>query len=512
MNGKAERATTDITALGPVTGDTSAVESVNREPPEANDHLMGQVSKGLGWSVVNTVVSRLGSLVAGIALARILEPRDYGTFAVALVVLVALLSMNELGVSLAIVRWPGNVASIAPTVATLALVSSGFLYLLTFAAAPAIASALSSPESTNMIRLLAVCVLVDAVSAVSAGQITREFMQRRRLMIDVSGFIVGTILTILLAILGYGGWSLLWGFVATNVVTGVMAIVLAPKWYGYGFDRREARELLEFGIPLAGSSAVLYLLMNLDYIVVGRLLDPTALGLYLLAFNICSWPVNLVSTAIRRVTVAGFSRFAERDGSIGDGFVTPASLVVALTLPMAVALIVFTEPLITTVYGVKWIGAVAALRFLAVLAVARVMIELVYDFLVAVNRNRANLLLQCIWLVATAPALVFGAKLLGIEGVALGHASVALLILGPAAMWTLRRCGVPLRPLLRSVARPLTGAVAMAAAALLTLRFVEGEWQELLVGSAVAGAVYLGVVWPMARKTLRALTDWQSVD
>ena len=44
----------------------------------------------------------------------------YGVYAVALVALNALLSMNELGVSLAIVRRTGDVSRIAPTVKTLA--------------------------------------------------------------------------------------------------------------------------------------------------------------------------------------------------------------------------------------------------------------------------------------------------------------------------------------------------------------------------------------------------------
>ena len=65
----------------------------------------------------------------GIVLARLLVPEDYGVYAVALVALNGLLSMNELGVSLAIVRRPGDVSRIAPTVKTLALGSSLVLWL-----------------------------------------------------------------------------------------------------------------------------------------------------------------------------------------------------------------------------------------------------------------------------------------------------------------------------------------------------------------------------------------------
>src|SRR5215469_10439011 len=86
--------------------------------------LGGLASRALGWSFFNTAFSRLGTLGIGIVLARLLGPHAFGTYAVALVALIAVLSFNELGVSLAIVRWPGDPAEITPTVTTISIVSS----------------------------------------------------------------------------------------------------------------------------------------------------------------------------------------------------------------------------------------------------------------------------------------------------------------------------------------------------------------------------------------------------
>ena len=81
-------------------------------------------SAALGWSLLNTGVAKLGTLGIGIVLARVLGPDSYGTFAVAMVALLAVLTFNELGVSLAIVRWPGDPARIAPTVTTISVLGS----------------------------------------------------------------------------------------------------------------------------------------------------------------------------------------------------------------------------------------------------------------------------------------------------------------------------------------------------------------------------------------------------
>src|SRR5262249_53330556 len=111
------------------------------EPAVAEPSLGRRTSRALLLSFLNNVVGRVGSSLTAIVLARLLVPADYGVYAVALVALSALLSLNELGVSLAVVRWPGSVDRIAPTVATLSLASSAALYAGCYVAAPAVCAA-----------------------------------------------------------------------------------------------------------------------------------------------------------------------------------------------------------------------------------------------------------------------------------------------------------------------------------------------------------------------------------
>src|SRR6478609_7789082 len=113
--------------------------------------LGGVASRALSWSFVNTAVSRFGTLAIGIVLARVLGPEAFGTFAVATVALVAILSFNELGVSLAIVRWQGDPKEIAATVTTISVVSSVLLTTAGYFAAPSFASAMGDPSATEVV-------------------------------------------------------------------------------------------------------------------------------------------------------------------------------------------------------------------------------------------------------------------------------------------------------------------------------------------------------------------------
>ncbi len=468
--------------------------------PDNSETLESSIKRGAVWSLLNNATSRLASIASGIILARLLVPEDYGVFAVALIVLSALLSINELGVSVAIVRWESGVDRIAPTVTTLSIVSSIVLYALCFASAPSIAQILNAPDATGVIRVLSLAVLFDGAASVSAAFITRAFEQRKRMVIDLTGFSVGTSLSIVLAFAGFGGWAIALGFLATSIVASALNIMWTPIRVLPGFDRQAARELLAFGLPLAGSSFLLFALLNLDYIVVGSQLDTERLGLYLLAFNLAAWPISLVSVAVRRVSLAGFSRVAGDEAVAGASFSRALGAILVITLPMCVLLACYAAPLIDVLYGDKWSAAAPIVSWLCVLAGVRLVAELGYDYLVALGRTRSNLLVQFIWVAALIPALLIGATLDGTTGVAIGHAFVGTVVVLPILILMLTRCSVSLREMLRSAALPLLGSVAIAVTALGVNHLELSSFATVLAGGVVGLVVYAVIVAPMRKR------------
>ncbi len=162
--------------------------------------------------------------------------------------------------------------------------------------APSIAGAIGAPESTAVIRVLAVGVLIDGISSIPGALMTRAFHQRRRAVADLVALVPSSVVSIVLATQGHGAMSLAYGSLAGNLTATALVLVLAPARPLPGWHRDDAVALLRVGLPLAGTSLVLLATMNVDYVVVGRQLGTTALGLYLLAFNLSSWPSNLLST------------------------------------------------------------------------------------------------------------------------------------------------------------------------------------------------------------------------
>lgn len=469
----------------------------------ASPPLGNRVRRGLIISLANTLVGRAGTFLVGLILARLLAPDDYGLFAIGLVVLNGLLSINELGVSLAIVRWPGDPRLIAPTVTTLALAGSTALFLVTWFAAPDLASLLGAPDALWIIRGLAIGVIFDGLTAVPAAGLTREFAQGRRMLLDLVTFGVINSVTVILALAGFGAWSLVVGRLIGGLIGTIAFLLFGTVRCWPGWNREHAGRLLAFGAPLAGTSLLVFAMANLDLGLVGAVLGPTELGFYLLAANLANWPVNLISSTVRRVSFAGFARLGDGATGRGGAFVTSLPLVLAAVLPMCIGLSILAEPVVTVLYGEQWRPAAAALRFLALLAGAKVVVDLCYDFLAADARGHWTLGIQFGWLALYFPALLLATQNWGIGGAAAANAGVAWLVAVPAFLVAVIRRGASSHELGAGLVRPLVGATALFVVVFLIQLWVHTALEVLLLTVPAGALTYLAIVWPLVHRVSR---------
>ena len=134
------------------------------------------------------------------------------------------------------------------------------------------------------------------------------------------------------------------------------------------------------------------LVLNVDYVIVGHVLGAEKLGLYVLAFNISGWPINIFGAVIRSVSLPAFSRL-RLDGP-GDGVrvrAAPCGSSASITIPVCFIIGALAHPAVVAIYGERWEPAAAALVGLSVLGAARILIELCGDFLVTLGRHAAAL-------------------------------------------------------------------------------------------------------------------------
>jgi PST family polysaccharide transporter len=423
-----------------------------------------RASRAFGWSFGNTVFSRLGTLAIGVALARVLGPQEFGIFAIATVTLLAILSFNELGVSLAVIRWRDEPVTIAPTINTVSVASSAVLTALVIIGAPQISTMLGDVRATPVVQVMAISILLNGLVATSAAVLQREFMQKQRTAADQVNTWLGAGLSLFFAFLGWGAMSLAIGRLIASIVFGIMLIRWSPVPYRFGWDSAIAGRLFRFGLPLAASSIVVFASGYADQIIVGSMAGAQALGFYVLAFNLASWPVSIFSQPLRAVAPAAFSALKSEPERMSRNFARVLAILSCVAVPACLAISGAAQPVVGFVYGTAWQQAADALLWMAAFAVLRIWFELAYDYLVVQGSSGVLLLIQICSVAAALPLMLIAVRNHGQEGVAAVQFFVGLVLIAPLYLVSLHRIGVRVRSVLTSVLWPsAAGAVVWVA-------------------------------------------------
>lgn len=456
------------------------------------------IRQGLAWSAVNAIVLRLGTVGVGIFLARLLSPEQFGVFAIALTVQAVLMTLADFGLSTDLIRSPDHRKK-APTVATLGLITGASLTAIMVSSAQGTAELLGSPDAGPVIAVMSLTLLLAGFGVVPYATLQRNFLQKRLFLISLADFLLGTFVTVLLIINGWGVMALAVSRVVAQLASLVLQFVLAGERPRFGFNRDLVPQVLAFGLPVAGANMLSWLLLNTDNVVVSHIAGPAALGFYFLAFNISNWPMSAIGQVVRSVALPAFSRTSSsRDRILADAMAPTW----ALTLLAGMMLGLLAAPVIEIVYGQKWLAAAPVLAILGIFGALRTIFDMSAAFLLANGHSTKVFVVQALWIIFLVPLLLLATHRAGTIGTALAHLAISVVVVAPAYCWALSSAGANLRLLWDAFWPPVAAALPAALATYLATSALSEPIMRLLAGGLAGGAVYLVLIGAWLRKRI----------
>lgn len=475
-------------------GRTSVPAQLPRElhssPTSAAD-LGSAVKRGAVWTAGSNILLRLGNIVVMAVVARIVSPNEFGIFTLAVTVHAVVVSFAELGTASAIARSDLKLDRIAPTVVFVSSATSLLMAIPIFVFSSDIASLLGSAEAGPSLQILALGVALIGPLAVPGALLLRDFRQNVIFWATAIAFIPGSASLVLLALQGAGPEAFAWSRIVSQVVTGIVLVWATGRPILPRLDLRVLKPLLAFGLPLAGANLLSQVLLNADYIFVGRMIGATALGVYFLAFNIAMWPTAVIGSMLNGLVLPAISVVRRDGGDVAEAVRVGLRTVALVAFPIAAFLGTFSGPLVQIIYGHAWDSAAPVVSVLALYGAVSVVGLFLSNVLIATGRTAVLLGVQVCALIALIAGLPVGIVLGGIEGAATAHVLVIVAVTSPAYIVALRRAtGIGLVPLLGALARPaLTSLVTASLALVGTLAVADPLW-KILVGGTLGAVIY----------------------
>jgi lipopolysaccharide exporter len=402
-----------------------------------------KVIRGIPWTLLSSVSSRLITVLTVLALARLLVPADFGIVALAMIAVHLFNVLGTFGFNSVLVVRQDLDARGKGTILTLMLVSGALVALVLAALSPVAADLFDEPRLTGVLAALSTTVFLAGFVWFYETLLQRELEFRRRFISMLIQSLVYAGMAISLAALGAGVWSLVVGQIAGVAAFGVALFSLAPYRVRPAFDAGEAREalLVGRGFVLHGSLAIVE--QNVDYITVGRILGATQLGFYSLAYRIGELPYLAIADPVARVTFPGFARMRHRGEDVGMPFLSALRSVALVTCPLGIFVSAAADPFTAALFGDKWLTMIGPLSVLGLWAAVRPVQATIGWLLNSIGEAWVMAWSSILVFLPLVPGLVVAAELGGITAVAwvmLADILLSVVILG---LLVQRRGGVP---------------------------------------------------------------------
>ncbi len=397
----------------------------------------GQFIRNVGWLGSAELVNRIFRLGTTVTLARMFSPQDYGLMAVVYTVFdFATVFTLRGGIGARIIQADEHrVKSICDTSYWLNWILCGSIFIIQCIAAFPIAKFYGNNQLILQLCTSALIYLMMPLFIVHGALIERENRLKVTAIANATQSILSNIMTVILAILGMGVWSIVWPMVLT---TPVLIII---NWMNHSwrppksFSLEQWQEITNFGKNLLLVEFLNKLRGNLDYLIIGKFLGVKALGIYYFAFNAgLGISMNVINTFMSALfphicAVRGdYKEFKQRYFSS----LKKISLVVIPLILLQSVLAPFYVPI---VFGQKWIPAIPILILICLSVIPRIFNWASSLLLNALDKTHITLYLNIVFTVIFAISILVAVKW-GIFWVAVAVLISHLLVLPGFTIWT----------------------------------------------------------------------------
>ena len=501
-----ERASADA-PQGPVAdrNDDSLLMTVKAEP---FDGVIGageqKAFSAIGWAALGNWGSQVASLAFFFLLTHLLAPGDIGLFALAMVVQAFLGAFVDQAMGEVVVQRPSPSYSDLDTAFWLDSGLSALLVSITVFGAGYVAAAMHQPQLENIIRGLCLAVMIGTVGNVPLALLQRRLDFKRVARLTLVSQIVGGSLAVLLALAGWGVWSL----VANQMFETATKTVLA-WWYagwcpGLRVNRQSVRSLSSYWIHTIGFRLFFFARANVDRLIIGIVLGPISLGYYATAVRIIRMVLDTFCEGVSKAVLAIMSRMQSDREGLERGFEQLLRLTLLATLPVLAGLAIIGPELMPKVFGTRWNPSGQLLPVLCVGGIGMIVMHLSGVALRAVGRPQLNLLVFATGTVLDVALLL----VLLPSGLTVALSAVAtrsLLFVPISTLLISGIIGISPAVAARGFVPGIVACASVAGALLLIRAGLDGQAHESvrLAGSLMAAAsIYLGMLVLFARREL----------
>lgn len=455
-------------------------------------NLKKQTFSGVRW----TTFSSLGRATLQIAqvaiLARFLEPTDFGLVAIVFSVLAMLQIFSDAGVSNAIIHYQDISQNQLSSLYWLNVIASFILALLLSFVSPLLSAWYHEPEIKQLLHIAALAMVITAL-----GQQIRVLAQKRLLFSDLAkvellAAFFGFIVTVSLASLGAGVYSLVVGNLVTSGVACVLCwLRLSGGWRPQlRFRIAEIHKFIRFGVYMVGNNLANTFNSQIDVLLGGSMLGSQSIGLYSVPKDLSLRIAGVINPIVTQVGLPVMAQAQDDNALLKRIYLQTMRMTASVNFPIYVAMGVFAPEIVYLMLGQKWHATIPLLQLFAIWALVRSTGNPVGSLLMAKGRADLSFRWNLMWLFVMPPSIWVG-HLYGTHGLAVSMVGLGLIGYLPNWFFLVRPlCGAGLGEYSIQLAVPLVLSLVAGVLGYTVAEFFGPNLYRLIIGVFTGTASY----------------------
>lgn len=385
-----------------------------------------QTTKSIFWVSIERIGQQLLQLIIFIILARLLTPKDFGLIAMLSIFLTLSQTFIEGGLGQALIRKLEITDEDRSTVFWYNLFLAILFYLILFFSARSIAIFYNQEKLVLLLRVLGLKVIFSSFFIIQRSEMTQKLDFKRQTYTILPAVLIGGLLSIIFAYLGFGVWSLVVNSMVVELVSGILLWFLNPIKILFIFSKASFKELFGFGSKLLISGLIATLYDNIYKIIIGKFYDVKTLGFFSQSQQITSLASTNLVGITSKVTYPMLAKIQDDPIRLKNGIKDILQLSTIIIAPVMALLFIFANPFLRIVLGKEWVNATFYIQILCLSGLVYHIHDLNLNVLKILGKSNLFLKLEVIkkivFLIVIAISFNFG-----INGLLIGSVLISYL-------------------------------------------------------------------------------------
>lgn len=236
--------------------------------------------KGMSSQTLVTILLGMVNVISFSIMSRLLTKEDFGFYAAITAITTIFSSFSETGIGAALIQRKTLDKRYVDNAFTINLLFATFVTLLMVVLAGPLSRAIIDESVKTPLRLMSIPLLCNCLVSINYSMMRRQLQFLRVGLISLISNVIGLAVGVVLAIKGFGYYTIIYQSIVGAVVMLVLSFFLSNTRYGFALDKTNFKSIFSFSGWLMASVVFRNIAQQIDKLLMPRLISVQSLGAY----------------------------------------------------------------------------------------------------------------------------------------------------------------------------------------------------------------------------------------